>query len=85
MPAFPPILMCLRVCVCGSTPQRCNALHVLLTQAALQLGLRATRRPAGYWDSLEVLDLELDALIAGLAETSCFLLHVCCCAQLAVG
>jgi hypothetical protein len=34
-------------------------------QAALQLGLRASRRPAGYWDSLELLDMELDAFIAG--------------------
>lgn len=34
-------------------------------QAALQLGMRATRRPAGYWSSLEVLDMELDAFIAG--------------------
>ncbi|KAF6260236.1 hypothetical protein COO60DRAFT_1637771 [Scenedesmus sp. NREL 46B-D3] len=35
------------------------------TEAALLLGLRATRRPAGYWDSLEVMDAELDAFVAG--------------------
>jgi hypothetical protein len=39
--------------------------HCLFTQAALLLGLRATRRPAGYWDSLEVMDAELDAFVAG--------------------
>jgi hypothetical protein len=44
----------------------CLALSVLnLVQAALQLGLRATRRPVGYWDSPEVLDMELDVFIAG--------------------
>jgi hypothetical protein len=56
---------------------QCPGASVLLQQAALQLGLRATRRPAGYWDSLEVLDLELDALIAGTASV-----HLCICVSL---
>jgi hypothetical protein len=43
--------------------------HGCALQAALQLGLRASRRPAGYWDSLEVLDMELDAFIAGQHPT----------------
>jgi hypothetical protein len=37
-------------------------------QAALQLGMRAARRPAGYWSSWEVLDMELDAFIAGASK-----------------
>jgi hypothetical protein len=47
-----------------------------LLQAALLLGLRATRRPAGYWESLEVMDAELDTFVAGegmstLAAVNC--------------
>jgi hypothetical protein len=40
----------------------CDPLSV---QAALQLGMRFTRHPTGYWDSLDMVDAELDAFIAG--------------------
>ena len=49
----------------GVTPLSNLPCDVCGVQAALQLGMRAARRPAGYWSSLEVLDMELDAFIAG--------------------
>lgn len=50
---------------------------LVVLQAALLLGLRAARRPAGYWDSLEVLDAELDAFVAGTAAASSACEHQC--------
>lgn len=34
-------------------------------QAALMLGYRCSQRPKGYWDSLEMLNMEIDEFIAG--------------------
>jgi hypothetical protein len=53
-------------------------------QAALLLGLRATRRPAGYWDSLEVMDAELDAFVAGEGTNSALLMQDVCVFSVAI-
>lgn len=52
-------------------PVPCPALWgcASVMQVALELGLQADRRPVGYWDSLEMLDAELDAFIAGEGDT----------------
>lgn len=50
-----------------------------LLQTALLLGYRSSRRPEGYWDSLELLDAELEEFIAGM-QTRCRLIssvHAC--------